>query len=109
MTETQWRTWDEIEAKAKASGRIDEAQVASHQSAMVAAQRAYQLAEVRKNLGLTQADVANRIHVSQRRVSAVEHGELSQTQIGTVASYVEALGGRIKIIADFGDNEYRLA
>jgi predicted XRE-type DNA-binding protein len=100
MTE-HWPTLEEIEARD--SGRIDEAQVAAHRRRMRAAQRAYRLAEIRKSQGLTQTEVADVMHVSQRRVSAVERGELARTEIGTVASYVEALGGRLEVIANFGD------
>ncbi len=98
-----WRTWDEIEAEAKAVGRIDEAAVSAHQDRMRAAQRAYRLAEIRRGRGLTQTDVAAEMKVSQKRVSAVERGMLSHTELGTVAAYVQALGGRIEIVADFGD------
>jgi hypothetical protein len=49
------------------------------------------------------------MHVSQRRVSAVEHGELTRTGLGTVAAYVQALGGQLKIVADFGDEQLTLA
>lgn len=98
-----WRTWDEVEDEAKAAGRIDEAEVARHRERMRSAQRAYRLAEIRKGRGLTQTDVAAEMHVTQRRVSAVERGQLGRTELGTVAAYVEALGGRVEIIADFGD------
>ena len=101
MTEQHWPTLEEIEAQDK--GRINEAQVAEHRERMRAAQRAHRLAEIRKTQGLTQTDVAKLMHVSQRRVSAVERGDLSRTELGTVASYVEALGGRVQIVADFGD------
>ena len=36
-------------------------------------------------------------------MSAVERGDLTHTELGTVATYVRALGGRIEIAADFGD------
>jgi DNA-binding XRE family transcriptional regulator len=101
MTEQHWPTLEEIEAQDK--GRINEAQVAEHRERMRAAQRAHRLAEIRKTHGLTQTDVAKAMHVSQRRVSAVERGDLTRTELGTVASYVEALGGRVQIVADFGD------
>jgi predicted XRE-type DNA-binding protein len=96
-----WPTLEEIEARD--SGRIDEVRVAAHRERMRAAQRAYRLAEVRKAQGLTQTDVAEVMHVSQRRVSAVERGDLTRTEVGTVAAYVAALGGRLEIVADFGD------
>ena len=103
MADDRWRTWDEIEAEAKKAGRLDEARVAAHRERMRAEQRAYRLAEIRKQQGLTQTDVAAAMHVSQRRVSAVERGDLSRTELGTVASYVEAIGGKVEIVADFGD------
>jgi predicted XRE-type DNA-binding protein len=98
----QWRTWDEFEAEAKAAGRIDEDAVAVHRARLHAEQRAYRLAEIRRERGLTQTQVAEHMHVSQRRVSAVERGELDRTEVGTVISYVEALGGRVEVVADFG-------
>ncbi|HEY5990311.1 MAG TPA: XRE family transcriptional regulator [Streptosporangiaceae bacterium] len=101
MAEEHWPTLAEIEAADKA--RIDEAKVAEHRERMRAAQRAYRLAEIRRARGLTQTELAAEMHVSQRRVSAVEHGQLGRAQLGTVASYVEALGGRVEIVADFGD------
>jgi predicted XRE-type DNA-binding protein len=87
-----WPTLDEIEARD-----------AADRECMRAAQRAYRLAEIRKAQGLTQTAVAEVMHVSQRRVSAVERGDLAHTEVGTVASYVEALGGHIEVIANFGD------
>jgi predicted XRE-type DNA-binding protein len=87
-----WPSLDEIEARD-----------AAHRERLRAAQRAYRLAEIRKAQGLTQTEVAEVMHVSQRRVSAVERGDLAHTEVGTVASYVEALGGRIEVIANFGD------
>lgn len=101
MTDERWPTLEEIEAQD--AGRIDEGRIAGLREHMRAAQRAYQLAEIRKALGLTQTDVAAAMHVSQRRVSAVERGDIARTELGTVASYVQALGGRVEIIADFGD------
>src|SRR5262249_55918000 len=101
MVDEHWPTLDEIEAED--AGRIDEARVAGHRERMRAERRAYQLADIRKARGLTQNEVAEAMLVSQRRVSAVERGHLPRTEIGTVASYVQALGGRIEIVANFGD------
>lgn len=104
MTDNEnWRTWDEFEAEAAAAGRIDEDAVAEHRERMRAEQRAYRLAEIRRARGLTQTQVAEHMRVSQRRVSAVERGQLDRTEVGTVISYVEALGGRVEVVADFGD------
>jgi DNA-binding XRE family transcriptional regulator len=105
----RWRNWDEIEAEAQAVGRLDEAAVQAHRERMRAEQRAWRLAEIRRERGLTQTDLAAQMHVSQKRVSAVERGELSRTELGTVTAYVEALGGRVEVIADFGDERLVVA
>ncbi|WP_232544738.1 helix-turn-helix domain-containing protein [Streptomyces buecherae] len=43
------------------------------------------------------------------RVSAIEHGELDRAELATIRSYAEALGGRLRVVADFGDAEYTVA
>jgi transcriptional regulator with XRE-family HTH domain len=68
-----------------------------------AQQRAWRLADMRRRLGITQAEVAARMGVTQGRVSAIELAKPGATELRTLASYVEALGGRLEIIADFGD------
>lgn len=105
----RWRTWDEIEAEAEAEGRLDEAQVSAERRRMRSEQRAYRLAEIRRAQGFTQRDLAGIIGVSQRRVSAVERGALEKTEIGTVIAYITALGGKVEIVARFGDEHVIIA
>ena len=69
--------------------------------------RADYLAEMRKKAGLTQAEVAETIGVSQQRVSAIENGAVAELAI--LADYIHALGGELKVIADFGDSWRRVA
>ncbi|MEP7023700.1 MAG: hypothetical protein ABJB47_07795 [Actinomycetota bacterium] len=59
------------------------------------------LAEQRGLLGLTQAQVAGRMGVPERQVDAIERAEPGTTEFGVLASYLEALGGRLEIVADF--------
>jgi DNA-binding XRE family transcriptional regulator len=66
----------------------------------------HRLAERRKALGLTQAEVAERMSVTKSRVSQIERGEVST--IEAVARYVQAIGGQIQISAVFGDELYIL-
>jgi hypothetical protein len=47
--------------------------------------------------------------VTQGRVSAIEHAKSGATELRTLASYAEALGGRLEIIADFGDKRLAFA
>jgi DNA-binding XRE family transcriptional regulator len=69
--------------------------------------RAEYLIEMRKKAGLTQADVAQAMGVSQQRVSAIENGAVAE--LATLADYIRALGGELKVIADFGDSWRRVA
>ncbi|MDX3511131.1 hypothetical protein PV755_19655 [Streptomyces caniscabiei] len=34
---------------------------------------------------------------------SVEKGQLERSEVDTLAAYVKALGGKLKIVADFGD------
>jgi DNA-binding XRE family transcriptional regulator len=60
-----------------------------------------------KTAGLTQAEVAEALGVSQTRVSKIEHGDVSG--IDVIRSYVAALGGTIEIVASIGDRTWRVA
>jgi len=60
----------------------------------------YQLSELRKQQGLTQQQVAVGMGVSQRRVSAIERGEVDHSELATLRAYVQALGGSISVIVD---------
>jgi len=81
----------------------DKAAMAAGMEQLRAEQRAFRLAEMRRRLGITQAQVAERMGITQGRVSAIEHAKPGTTELRTLAAYVEALGGRLEIIADFGD------
>ena len=80
----------------------DASEVEASAAALVAGNRARTLAEQRTRVGLTQAQVAERMGVRQERVSAIERAEPGATEVRTLAGYVEALGGRLEIVADFG-------
>ncbi|HEY5879293.1 MAG TPA: helix-turn-helix transcriptional regulator [Nakamurella sp.] len=67
---------------------------------------AHRLAERRSAVGLTQADVAERMGVTKGRVSQIERGEVSTVDV--IARYVQAIGGQLQISAVFGDDHYVL-
>jgi DNA-binding XRE family transcriptional regulator len=70
--------------------------------ALMARQSGYRLAGERKRRGITQAQLAQAMGVTPGRVSQIERGELAT--IDAVVRYVEALGGRLDLIASFGDH-----
>ena len=68
--------------------------------------QAWRLVEMRKHRGLNQAQVAERMGVSVARVSQIESGDVSTRDV--LDRYVSALGGTLKIIADFGDEQLKV-
>lgn len=72
---------------------------------LLAEARGRRLAEARKSCGLAQREVAARMEVSIARVSQTENGEVAALDV--LARYVEALGGRLDLVADFGDHTVR--
>ena len=88
-------------ADALLAGRADEAMAGAAE--LVTRSRAGTLADRRVWLGLSQEQVAERMGVPPALVAAIERDEPSITRLGAIAGYVEALGGRLDVVADFGD------
>ena len=65
------------------------------------------LANRRATLGVTEAEVAARMGVPEERVSAIER-DTDATDIHTLASYIDALGGRLRVNAEFGSEQIAL-
>lgn len=59
------------------------------------------LAEIRKAIGMTQAELASRLDVAQGSVSKVENA--ADMYLTTLRKYVEALGGELHLTARFAD------
>ncbi|MGH3681340.1 MAG: XRE family transcriptional regulator [Natronosporangium sp.] len=100
---TMARSWKEVRADAIATGRLDEQRIEAVKARLRAEVRAHRLAEIRQAYGLDQSALAERLKVSQSRISRIERGELDRAEISTVRSYIEALGGEVEIVARFGD------
>jgi DNA-binding XRE family transcriptional regulator len=97
--------WEPLEAQLYAAG-VDPAEVEAGARRLLAEVRGHQLAETRKQHSMAQKDVAARMGVSIARVSQIEHGEVASLDV--IARYVEALGGRLDLVADFGDHTVRM-
>lgn len=103
------RNWQSVRHEAAEAGLIDEQRVENAKKDMRDEVRAHRLGEIRRAQHVTQGEVADLMHVSQPRVSAIERGALSSTEVGTLAAYVQALGGSVRIVADFGDESLTIA
>lgn len=73
---------------------------------LLAQVRAHSLADMRKRRGLTQRQVAQTMGVTVGRVSQIENGELAG--IDVLDRYVSALGGRLQLVASFGDEQIKV-
>jgi predicted XRE-type DNA-binding protein len=94
-------TWDELEKEL--FDDEDRADIARRAEVLRAQVRAYRLAEVRKRQHTTQVELAKRMGVSQARVSDIERGKINRAEVDTLAAYVAALGGKLQLVANFGD------
>lgn len=83
-------------------------QIQKGAQAMVLASCVHRLAELWKRRHATQVQVAEAMGVTQARVSRIEKGQLERSEVETLAAYVKALGGKLEIVADFGDETYVL-
>ena len=57
-----------------------------------------QLVEARQDAGLTQADVAGRLGVSQAQVARIEKRGYDSYTLNTLRRYVDALGGDFSLV-----------
>ena len=64
------------------------------------------LAEIRKSVGLTQEELAEKLGITQPSLSKLENQD--DMQIGTLRRLVEALGGQLEIIARLPRGEIRI-
>jgi DNA-binding XRE family transcriptional regulator len=103
--------WDDVKAKGReVDPRTPDNQAAGKETARERREayvRGHQLAEMRAAAGMTQAELADALGVSQARVSKIEHGEISG--IDVVRGYVAALGGSVDVVAHLGDRSWKVA
>jgi DNA-binding XRE family transcriptional regulator len=98
MTKTKLKTTTWKELRPKLVKPEDEPRIAKIREQMEAELR---LAAVRKKRKKSQAAVAKKLKVSQSNISQFERG--GDPRLSTVASYIDALGGRLEMVAVFDD------
>jgi DNA-binding XRE family transcriptional regulator len=86
--------------------RVGQEEFEAGKEQMLAEGRGWRLAEIRRRRGMTQAQVAARMGVGKSRISQIEKGRVSTRDV--LDRYVEALGGRLSLMADFGDELLRV-
>lgn len=103
---TEFHDWEDIRAELHDG---DDEALATERARTEAWISAFHLAEERQRLGLTQREVAERMAVTPGRVSQIENGELDANEVATLSRYARALGARMRIIFDYGDDLRQIA
>jgi predicted transcriptional regulator len=98
MTKTKLKTTPWREIRNKRIKPEDEPRIAKIREQMEAELR---LAAVRKKRKKSQAAVAKKLSVSQSNISQLERG--GDPRLSTVAGYIDALGGKLEMVAVFDD------
>lgn len=91
-------TWDNAE-------RVERR--ASIREEMVASVSGAQLAQIRRQLGLTQVQLAEATGLSQARISQIESGTV--TSLESLRKYVAGLGGQVDVVAHIGNIHLNVA
>lgn len=104
--------WRDVKAKARAAdpGWDNADRVARRnqmREQMLASVSGAQLAEIRKQLGMTQTQLAEAAGLSQARISQIENG--ATTNLETLRAYVVGLGGHLDIVARIGNIQLNVA
>jgi DNA-binding XRE family transcriptional regulator len=101
----RWRDTDHLQRAVDTAGGREAFDAAV--GAMLDQARGWRLVDLRKRREMTQEQVANRMGVSVARVSQIENGDVSTQDV--LARYIAALGGTLKLVADFGDEQLKVA
>jgi DNA-binding XRE family transcriptional regulator len=103
---SQYSRWAEVKRRMRANQpEVSDAEWESRRQMARTATEAYvvghHLREIREEQGLTQAQVAESVGISQARVSQIERGEIHNLE--TMRTYAEVLGARIIVTIEYGD------
>src|SRR5258705_8518104 len=101
----RWRDTDHLGRAVDTAGGQEPFDAAV--GAMLDEARGWRLAELRKRREMTQDQIATRMGVSVARVSQIEAGSVSTQDV--LGRNIAALGGTLKLIADFGDEQLKVA
>ncbi|MEV0561580.1 helix-turn-helix transcriptional regulator [Dactylosporangium sp. NPDC050588] len=109
---TEASNWRDVKSKARAADptwdsteRVTRRREMREQ--MLASVSGAQLADIRKQLGMTQAQLAEATGLTQARISQIENGDA--VGLETLRAYVVGLGGQLDIVARIGNIQLNVA
>ena len=68
----------------------------------------YKLKELRKKQGLTQQQLADKLGITQNRISKLEKLDLDRAELQTIRSYINALGGELSLVVEIDGNQHKI-
>jgi DNA-binding XRE family transcriptional regulator len=108
----EYSSWQDVKAKAREidphwddEDRVDLRRQMREQ--MFAAVTGTRLATIRKQLGMTQAQLGKATGLSQARISQIESGDA--VSLDVLRTYVAGLGGQVDVVARIGDIQLNVA
>lgn len=110
-SEGLWRTWSleqELESDPELRAQWNSPQGSVDRKQTALSHQIFRLRSVRKRRGVTQVQLAQKMGVSQIRISQIENGKLESFELGTLIRYVEALGGELSITVRLDDKQLEL-
>lgn len=87
----------------KADHDLHQREIDAAKTRMLDEIRLYDLKEARKAQNVTQKQIAQRMGVSQKRISTLESGDVDRTEIRTLRRYLDSIGGRLQVNAVLPD------
>jgi DNA-binding XRE family transcriptional regulator len=99
---TSYATWRETQ-------QLDENKIASGVQGLYKQMLEFKLREIREIKSLTQTQLAAQLGVTQNRISKFERIDLEKAELQTIRSYIQALGGKLKLVVELDEIEYPLA
>ncbi|GIH09663.1 hypothetical protein Rhe02_77300 [Rhizocola hellebori] len=112
MSSNKPSSWRDVKAQARTLDPSWDTQERTERRArmreeMLASISGAQLAEIRKQLGLTQVELAEAAGLTQARISQIENG--NATSLDTLRAYIAGLGGHLDIVARIGNVHLNIA
>lgn len=105
------RRWEDVERELlRRSPALNDPELeAAAEAELDAYVTGYRLKELRESQGVTQKELARRLHITQSRISQIENGRLDVMGLETLRAYVTALGGHLDVTAHVGAHAVRVA
>ncbi|KHL05149.1 helix-turn-helix domain-containing protein [Sinomonas humi] len=83
--------------------------VNEHKKRMLEETRAHRLRELREDQAMTQVALAERLHITQASISKFERGDLDSARIDTLRKYIDAIGGKLLVEVELGNERIQIA